>query len=98
MALVSFGFSFNVLIAWAVGSISNLILRRAASRFTSLMTGSAPVPVPITSRRHFQGIFPPLFYTLRIPTEIPGQSAKKRNRIHSRSLLPSDVRLGNSLS
>lgn len=57
MALVSFGFCFNVLIAWAVGSTSNLILRRAASRFTSFMTGSAPVPVPITSRRHFQGIF-----------------------------------------
>ena len=57
MALVSFGFCFNVLIAWAVGSTSNFILRRVASRLTSFMTGSAPVPVPITSRQHFQGIF-----------------------------------------
>jgi hypothetical protein len=29
---------------------------RVASRFTSFITGSAPVPVPITHRRHFQGI------------------------------------------
>jgi hypothetical protein len=34
----------------------NLILRRWASRLTSSITGSAPAPVPITRRRHFQGI------------------------------------------
>jgi hypothetical protein len=36
--------------------MANLILRRCASRFTSSMTGMAPVPVSITSRRHFQGM------------------------------------------
>jgi hypothetical protein len=36
--------------------MANLILRGCASRFTSSMTGMAPVPVPITSRRHFQGM------------------------------------------
>ena len=35
---------------------ANLTLRRCASLFTSSMTGNAPVPVPITSCRHFQGI------------------------------------------
>jgi len=39
-----------------VGRMSNLILRRLASRFTSAMTGNAPAPVPITKRRHFQGM------------------------------------------
>src|ERR1700675_4000557 len=56
IALVSSGFSCSALIASVVGSMANLILRRCASRFTSSMTGNAPVPVPITSRRHFQGI------------------------------------------
>jgi hypothetical protein len=36
--------------------MANLILRRCASRFTSSMTGMAPVPVSITSRWHFQGM------------------------------------------
>ena len=36
--------------------VSNLIPRRLASRFTSSMTGKLPVPVPITSRRHFHGM------------------------------------------
>src|SRR5262245_14852178 len=40
-----------------VATISdNLTLRRSASRFTSSITGNAPVPVPITRRRQFQGI------------------------------------------
>src|SRR6202051_3743819 len=56
IALVSSGFSCSALIASVVGSMANLILRRCASRFTSSITGNAPVPVPITSRRHFQGI------------------------------------------
>src|SRR6516165_990010 len=37
--------------------MSNSILRRLASRFTSCITGSAPVPVPTTRRRHCHGIF-----------------------------------------
>jgi hypothetical protein len=57
MALVLSGFAFNALIAWVVGSTTNFIFRRLASCFTSFMTGSAPVPVPITSFLHFQGIF-----------------------------------------
>src|SRR2546425_5493619 len=57
MALVPSGFCFSSLIAWFAGRINSLILRRLASRFTSFMTGNAPVPVPITRRRHFQGIF-----------------------------------------
>src|SRR5262249_13650604 len=36
---------------------SNAILRRLASLLTSSITGMAPVPVPITRRRHCQGIF-----------------------------------------
>src|SRR5713101_3616253 len=40
-----------------VGRITSLTLRRLASCFTSFITGSAPVPVPITSLRHSQGIF-----------------------------------------
>lgn len=32
------------------------MLRRLASRFKSSITGSAPVPVPTTRRRHFHGI------------------------------------------
>jgi hypothetical protein len=39
-------------------------LRRWAWRFTSAMTGNAPVPVPITRRRHFQGMFP----AIRLPS------------------------------
>src|SRR5207244_7707551 len=39
-----------------VGRINSLILRTSASRFTAVITGNAPVPVPITSRRQFQGI------------------------------------------
>jgi hypothetical protein len=35
------------LIAFFVGRIASLILRRVASFFTSSMTGKAPVPVPI---------------------------------------------------
>src|SRR3989442_10061696 len=31
--------------------------RRQSSSFTSFITGNAPVPVPTTRRRHFQGIF-----------------------------------------
>jgi hypothetical protein len=50
------GSFFNTSIALAVGKTTNLVLRRLAS-VTSSMTGNAPVPVPITSRRHFQGIF-----------------------------------------
>src|SRR6202790_4729375 len=59
IALVSSGFSCSALIASVVGRMANLILRRCASRFTSSMTGKAPVPVPITSRRHFQGMSSP---------------------------------------
>ncbi|MGB8437515.1 MAG: FimV/HubP family polar landmark protein, partial [Burkholderiales bacterium] len=40
--------------AFAIGSISNLIPRRFASRFTSCMTGKLPVAVPMTSARQFQ--------------------------------------------
>ena len=50
------GRSSRILIASAVGNIWSLILRRRASRLTSSIAGNAPVPVPITSRRHFQGI------------------------------------------
>ena len=54
--MVSSRLFFSAAIALVVGSTSNSILRRAAFRFTSSITGSAPVPVPITSRRHFHGI------------------------------------------
>jgi hypothetical protein len=37
-------------------SMTNSISRRSASCFTSSMMGKAPVPVPTTSRRHFQGM------------------------------------------
>src|ERR1700757_24689 len=41
-----------------VGTMTNSTRRRFASRFTSSMTGKRPfAPVPITSRRHFHGIF-----------------------------------------
>src|SRR6266851_55236 len=41
-----------------VGTMTNSTWRRSASRFTSFITGKRPyAPVPITSRRHFQGIF-----------------------------------------
>src|SRR5712692_6072879 len=55
IALVAAGSCFNSWMAFLVGRINNLILRRLASCFTSSITGKAPVPVPITSRRHFQG-------------------------------------------
>src|SRR6266496_1821828 len=42
--------------ARAVGRIRNSILRRRASCFTSSITGKAPVPVPITRLRNFQGV------------------------------------------
>jgi hypothetical protein len=57
MAFVSSGFSRSSSIAFAVGSMSNWTWRRLASFFTSCMTGRAPVPVPMTSRLHFHGIF-----------------------------------------
>ena len=57
MALVSLGLFLSAAMALVVGSISNSTFRRLASSFTSFMTGSAPVPVPITSFLHFQGIF-----------------------------------------
>src|SRR5262249_47457682 len=58
IAFVSPGCSFSVSIAAGVLRRSSSTLRRLASRFTSFITGRAPFPpVPITSRRHFQGIF-----------------------------------------
>ena len=42
--------------AFAVGRINSSILRRLASAFTLSITGRAPVPVPTTRRRHFQGM------------------------------------------
>jgi len=47
----------QLLIALAVGRMSNWTWRRSASLFTLSMTGSAPVPVPMISRLHFHGIF-----------------------------------------
>jgi hypothetical protein len=43
--------------AFLVGRINNLILWGLASFFTSSITGKAPVPVPMTSLRHFHGSF-----------------------------------------
>src|ERR1700730_3398759 len=41
-----------------VGTMTNSTRRRSASSFTSFITGKRPyAPVPITSRRHFHGIF-----------------------------------------
>ena len=54
---MSSGFLRNSSIALAVGNVSNWTWRRLASFFTSSMTGKAPVPVPMTSRLHFHGIF-----------------------------------------
>ena len=56
IALVCSNSRLSFSIASAVGTTTSLIFRRLASRFTSSMTGNAPVPVPITSRLHFQGI------------------------------------------
>ena len=56
IAFVSGSAAFNSSMAWAVGRIRNSTLRCRASCFTSSITGRAPVPVPITRRRHFQGI------------------------------------------
>jgi len=47
----------QLLIALAVGRMSNWTWRGSASLFTLSMTGSAPVPVPMISRLHFHGIF-----------------------------------------
>jgi hypothetical protein len=55
--LVSWSFCSRISMARAVGKTSNSILRRFASRFTSSITGNAPVPVPTTKQRHFHGIF-----------------------------------------
>jgi hypothetical protein len=41
----------------AVGSHEQLDMAALAFFFTSSMTGRAPVPVPMTSRLHFHGIF-----------------------------------------
>jgi len=57
MAFVPFGCSRNCLMALVVGRMTKVTFRRVASCFTSFITGSAPVPVPITSRLHFHGIF-----------------------------------------
>src|SRR5215475_1329514 len=57
MAFVSVGARLRASMAWAVGKMSNSMWRRMASSFTSSITGKAPVPVPTTRRRHFQGIF-----------------------------------------
>src|SRR2546425_7540434 len=40
-----------------LSKLSNPILRRSASSFTSFITGRLPyAPVPMTNRRHFHGI------------------------------------------
>src|SRR5206468_508437 len=57
IALVYSASCFSVSIAWVVGRMSNSILRRLASVFTSFITGSPPyAPMPTTRRWHFQGI------------------------------------------
>src|SRR5216683_6689895 len=58
MALVSFTSCSKTLMASAVGRTNNLIFRRSASRRTSCITGNLPyAPLPMTSWRHFQGMF-----------------------------------------
>src|SRR6266851_5520213 len=58
MALVSFRSCSKTLMASAVGRTNNLIFRRSASRRTSCITGNRPyAPLPMTSWRHFQGMF-----------------------------------------
>src|SRR5215472_5827833 len=56
IALVAGVSFFSSLMASFVGRITSLIFRFLASRFTWSITGNAPVPVPITSLRHFQGM------------------------------------------
>ena len=56
--MVSFSSCSKTLMASAVGRTNNLIVRRSASRSTSCITGNRPyAPVPMTSCRHFQGMF-----------------------------------------
>src|SRR5262249_9550534 len=56
-ALVSLLALLSMPIACAVGSTTRSTLRRRASSLTCVMTGNAPsAPVPITSRRHRQGM------------------------------------------
>src|SRR5712692_6611743 len=58
MALVSFRSCSNTFMASAVGRTNSLIFRRLASRCTSCITGNLLyAPLPITSWRHFQGMF-----------------------------------------
>src|SRR5437899_2511642 len=58
MALVSFMSCSKTLMASAVGRTNNLIFRRSAWRRTSCITGNLPyAPLPMTSWRHFQGMF-----------------------------------------
>jgi hypothetical protein len=57
MAFAADSFSINRM-ASLVGTLTNSMWRRSASRSTSFITGKRPyAPVPITSRWHFQGIF-----------------------------------------
>jgi hypothetical protein len=57
MALVSLVAVARMLAAWAVGTITSPASRRRACSRTWPITGSvAPAPVPITSRRHRQGM------------------------------------------
>ena len=57
MALVCALASASTPIACAVGRTTRSTLRRRASSRTCFITGSAPsAPVPITSRRHRQGM------------------------------------------
>src|SRR5213592_939598 len=52
--------------------MSNSILRRLASVFTSFITGSPPyAPVPTTRRWHFQGIFSYGHTPLSMEEQIP---------------------------
>src|SRR5207247_1583425 len=58
IAFVSFGSASNARIASGVGTVINSTARRAASCFTSSITGRAPsAPVPTTRRRQSQGMF-----------------------------------------
>ena len=56
MAFVSGGWPFSSSMARAVGTMTSSTLRRWASCFTWSITGRAPMPVPMTSRRQLQGI------------------------------------------
>lgn len=50
------GCCFSSSIASVVGTLTSLTWRCAASRLTSSITGSAPVPVPTMRHRQFHGI------------------------------------------